>query len=141
MTFLRETDSIFRGIYNSIIEFEDKVLIGLLESGDLLFLFSENRNDVEYLSNRNAVMRARFHYRRRELDYWTLSINQQAEFGFYLPSRIIDMWQNQSFNRQAAIDIKTEMFSKVFVFVRNGELPFRILRIDEPWLNEIIRNE
>lgn len=140
-TFLRDTDSIFRDIYNSILEFENRVLIGLLESGDLLFLFSGGNNDVEYLTNRNTLMRARFHYQRRELDYWTLSINQQAEFGFYLPSRIIDMWQNQSFNRQAAIDIKAQMFSKVFVFVRNGELPFRILRIDEPWLNEINRNE
>lgn len=135
--FLRETDSIFRNINNSIQEFQNRVLIGLLESGDLLFLFSRGNNDVQYLSSRNSIMNARFHYRRREFDYWILSINQEAEFGFYLPSKIIEMWKDQNFDRQSAIDIKAEMFSKVFVFIRNGELPFRILRIDRHWLEEI----
>ena len=139
--FLRETDSIFKNIYNAILEFENRVIIGLLESGDLLFLISDNINDVEYFANRNAVMSARFHYRRRTLDYWTLSVNQEVEFGFYLPSRIIEMWREQSFDSQAAIDLKAELFSRVFVFVRNGELPFRILRIDRRWLNDINRNE
>lgn len=141
MRFLRETDSIFRNIYNAILEFENRVIIGLLESGDLLFLISDNNNDVEYFANRNAVMTARFHYRRRTLDYWTLSVNQEVEFGFYLPSRIVEMWRQQSFDSQAAINLKAELFSRVFVFVRNGELPFRILRIDSRWLNEINRNE
>lgn len=141
MRFLRDTDSLFRNIYNSILEFENKVVIGLLESGDLLFLISGNNNDVEYLSNRNAVMTARFHYQSRTLDYWTLNINQEVEFGFYLPTRIIKMWKEQSFDSQAAIDLKAELFSRVFVFVRNGELPFRILKIDRRWLNEINRNE
>lgn len=139
--FLRDTDSIFRNIYNSIIEFENRVVIALLESGDLLFLISGNNNDVEYLSNRNAVMTVRFHYRRRTLDYWTLNVNQEVEFGFYLPTRIIEMWKEQSFDSQAAIDLKTELFSRIFVFVKNGELPFRILRIDKRWLDEINRNE
>lgn len=141
ITFLRETESIFRNIYNSIIEFENRVLIGLLESGDLLFLISDNNNGVGYFANRNAVMTARFHYTRRTLDYWTLCVNQEVEFGFYLPSRIIEIWKEQSFDSQAAISLKADLFSRVFVFVRNGELPFRILRIDRRWLNEINRGE
>jgi hypothetical protein len=140
-TFLRDTDSIFKNIYNSILEFENRVLIGLLESGDLLFLISDNNNNVEYLSDRDTVMTARFHYQRRTLDFWTLSVNQEAEFGFYLPSRIIEMWKEQSFDSQAAINLKAELFSRVFVFVKNGELPFRILKIDSRWLNEINGNE
>ena len=139
--FLRETDSTFRNIYNAILEFENRVIIGLLESGDLLFLISKNNNHVEYFAKRNAVMTARFHYRRRTLDYWTLSVNQEVEFGFYLPSIIIEMWRDQSFDRQAAIDLKAELFLRVFVFVRNGEQPFRILRIDRRWLNDINSNK
>ncbi|MDX6748107.1 hypothetical protein SHK09_15020 [Polaribacter sp. PL03] len=140
-SFLTETDSIFKNIYDSIIEFENRVLIGLLESGDLLFLISNNDNGVDYISNRNSVMTARFHYHRRTLDFWKLNVNQQVEFGFYLPSRIIEMWKEQSFDSQAAINLKAELFSRVFVFVKNQELPFKILKIDSRWLNDINQNE
>ena len=140
-TFLRETDSIFRNIYNSIIEFENRVLIGLLESGDLLFLISNNNSNLEYISNRGSKMTASFHYHRKTLDNWTLRINQEVEFEFYLPSRIIEMWKEQSFDSQAAIDLKAQLFSRVFVFIKNGELPFRIIKIDKHWLNEINEND
>lgn len=137
--FLRDTNSIFKDIYDAINQFENRVLIGLLESGDLLFLISQGDNEMEYLRNRDITMRARFHYQRRELDYWILNINQEIRFGFYLPSRIIEMWREQSFDGEAAIYLKNQLFSRVFVFVRNGELPFRVLRIDEDWLNELNR--
>ena len=45
--------------------------------------------------------------------------------------------QRQGFDRIAAIHIKEEMFAKVFIFIRNAELPFRIINIDREWLREI----
>ena len=135
--FVIETDSIFKQIIDALSEFENRVLIGLLESGDLLFLFSPENNHAEYFVNHGISMNARFHYMRRELDYWLLSINEDIEYGFYLPKNIIQMWKNQNFDRQAAVNIKAEMFSKVFIFFRNTEIPFRILNIDREWLNEI----
>jgi hypothetical protein len=140
--FIMNEDSVFRNIYNSVEEFENRVLIGLLETGDMLFLISENgRADREILYRNNHILHAQFHYYRRELDYWTLTINQQANFGFYLPKSIIDIWARQGFDRRAAINIKEEMFAKVFIFIRNGELPFRILNIDREWLNGIYDNQ
>tara|TARA_R110000744_G_scaffold114988_1_gene215055 strand:- start:7360 stop:8382 length:1023 start_codon:yes stop_codon:yes gene_type:complete len=138
--FLRDTDSIFKNIYDSIVEFENKVIIGLLESGDLLFLISNNGNGLGYISNTNTVMTARFHYQRNTLYNWTLLIDQEIEFEFYLPLRIIEMWKEQSFDGQAAIDLKSNLFSRLFVFVKNTELPFRILKIDRSWLNGINEN-
>lgn len=140
-TFLNEEESIFQTIYNSFLEFENRVVIGLLESGDMLFLISENGNERDYLQNRTMTMNARFHYVRRELDYWTLSINQEIEFGFYLPARIIEMWRNQKFELEAAVEIKGELFSKVFIFVRNDRFPFRIVRIEREWLENLNENQ
>ncbi len=139
--FIENTDSVFKTIYDAFLEFENRVLIGLLESGDLLFLFDQNNNAIEYISANNFSLDAQFHYRRRQIDYWSLSINNQVEFGFYLPSNIVAMWKSQNFEKQAALDIKSQMFSKVFVFTKYGELPFRILTIDRQWLNEIITND
>jgi len=141
LNFIEEPGTIFNRIYNSVVEFENRVLIGLLESGDLLFLFSQDNHAIEYISNNQINLTTQFHYIRRELDYWSLSVNQEVDFGFYLPSNIVEMWKNQNFDRQAAVDIKTQMFSKVFVFIKNGELPFRILNIDRRWLNEIGEND
>lgn len=141
LRFIENTDSVFKTIYDAFLEFENRVLIGLLESGDLLFLFDQNNNAIDYISDNHFSLNAQFHYRRRQIDYWSLSINNNVEFGFYLPSNIVAMWKSQNFEKQAALDIKSQMFSKVFVFTKYGEIPFRILNIDRQWLNEININE
>ena len=51
LKFIREKDSIFKEIYNALREFENRVLIGLLESGDLLFLFAENDFSLREFNN------------------------------------------------------------------------------------------
>lgn len=135
--FSSQTDSHIRTILNSFLEFENRVLIGLLESGDLLFLFSDADFNREIFADRNIILNARFHYTRRELDHWTLTINENINFGFYLPNRIVQMWKEQNFDKQAAINIKQELFSRVFIFVRDTNLPFRIVNIDRQWLDEI----
>jgi hypothetical protein len=140
-TFTRQTNSHIRTILNSFYEFENRVLIGLLESGDLLFLFTNEDFNREIFSQRNRL-EAQFHYRRRELDFWTITINQTNEFGFYLPNNIISMWKEQNFDKQVAINLKEAFFSKVFIFIRNNtDLPFRIINIDRQWLNEINNNQ
>lgn len=135
--FIENTDSIFKEIYDSFLEFEKKVLVGLLESGDLLFLFSESENPIERLSGNDFTYTAQFHYQKRQIDYWSLRINQNLEFGFFLPQNIVAMWKNQNFEKEAAINIKNQLFSKVFIFTGIGEIPFRIINIDRQWLNEI----
>lgn len=138
--FIENNDSIFKTIYDAFLEFENRVLIGLLESGDLLFLFDQNGSAIEHISRNQFSLLARIHYRRKQIDYWSLSINDNVEFGFYLPSNIMAMWKSQNFEKQAAVDIKYQMFSKVFIFTKYGDIPFRILNIDRHWLNEISSN-
>lgn len=135
--FTRHTNSHIREILNSFYEFENRILIGLLESGDLLFLITNYNFNREIFFQVNRL-EAQFHYRRRELDYWTLIINQRNELGFYLPNNIIAMWKEQDFDKQVAINLKEQFFSKLFIFTRNNtDLPFRIVNIDRQWLNEI----
>lgn len=138
--FAEETDSHFRTILNSFNDFEDRVIIGLLESGDMLFLISEEGINREFLQGSNPL-NAQFHYTRggdAELDFWTITINQTLNLGFYLPDRIVQMWKEQNFDKQAAINLKEELFSRIFIFIQNNNnLPFRIVNIDREWLNTI----
>lgn len=137
--FTRETDSHIRTILKSFYQFEKEIFIGLLESGDMLFLFSNSKNAREQLLDRERLF-AQFHYKLRTLDYWTIRINKKLEFSFYLPSRIIEIWRDQNFNSQAALNLKQELFSRLFLFIKNNsdtELPFRIVDIDRKWMTEI----
>jgi hypothetical protein len=107
----------------------------------MLFLFSNTENPSHQLLNGQRLF-AQFHYERRKLDFWTITINN-LEFGFYLPRRIIEIWRNHNFNEKEAINLKQEFFSKIFLFIRNNyeiELPFKIVNIDRQWLNKINEN-
>ncbi|QEC44567.1 hypothetical protein [Pseudobacter ginsenosidimutans] len=138
--FAEEKDSHFRTILNSFTHFENRVIIGLLESGDMLFLISDEDINRGLLRGNNQL-NAQFHYLRggdAQLDFWTITINQTLKLGFYLPDRIVQMWKEQNFDKQIAINIKEELFSKVFIFIQNNNsLPFRIVNIDREWLNSI----
>lgn len=138
--FTEEIDSHFRTILNSFNHFENRVIIGLLESGDMLFLISNEGINREFLRGNNQL-NAQFHYMRggnAELDFWTITINQMLNLGFYLPDRIVQMWKEQNFDKQVAINLKEELFSKVFIFIQNNNnLPFKIVNIDREWLNTI----
>lgn len=133
--FLENTESIFKEIYDEFLEFENRVLVGLLESGDLVFLIDHRNNAIDYLSGDRDLFSAQFHYEKRDRSYWRLNVDDQVEFGFYLPENVIAMWRSQNFDKQAALDIKAQMFSKVFVFNRSGDIPFRLIKIDREWLN------
>lgn len=135
--FAQQTSSHMREILNSLNDFENRIVIGLLESGDLLFLITDDNFNREIFFQ-DIRLDAQFHYRRRELDYWTITINQRNELGFYLPKNLIAMWKEQNFDKQVAINLKEQYFSKLFIFTDNNtDLPFRIINIDRQWLNEI----
>lgn len=139
--FATQTITLIKDILESLIEFEHRVLIGLLESGDMLFLFGNNDTNQEKLRNANRALKAQYHYRTNQVDSWTLSItlnNETLDFEFYLPKRILEMWESQNLDKKAAIDLKQKFFSKMFIFIRNDELElsFRVINIDEEWLNE-----
>lgn len=136
-TFLRERESKFKEINDGILEFQSRVFVGLLESGDLLFLLSEENGSLDVILSEYQPLTATFHYERRERDFWRLTIQKGISLGFYLPVSIMEMWKNQNFEKMAAIEIKSAMFSKVFIFTRQGEYPFRIVNINREWLDEI----
>ena len=139
---IHEKDSYIGDILNSFYKFENRVIIGLLESGDMLFLFANTDNLRDTLLDKRRL-NAQFHYYYKKLDYWIITINEEIKLGFYLPRRIVEIWRDQNFDTQAAIKIKEKLFSKVFLFIKNDndeELPFKILNIDRQWLNRISEN-
>jgi hypothetical protein len=142
-------------ILGDIVTFSNTVIrysyIGLLETGDIVFLFARTRAEENILNQQNglATLKAEIHWFSDRPNVWSLTVyNQQnrdnrTEFDFYVPNRIFDHWKQFNLDKSVALDIKQEFFSKVFVFNQrnNPEAPFSIINIDREWLENIRENQ
>ena len=125
--------------------------VGLLETGDMVFLFARSKSEANILNQLNGftALKAKIHWSTDRPNVWTLTVyndqnrDQQTDFYFYVPERIFNHWKNYNLDKIAALDIKQEFFSRIFVFNQqnNLEVPFSIINIDREWLEQIRTNE
>jgi hypothetical protein len=123
---------------------------GLLETGDMVFLFEKNRSPQNILSHNNGInnLQAEIYWNQNQPNVWTLSVynvndsTQKTDFDFYVPTRIFNHWKQYNLDKHVALDIKQKFFSKVFVFngKDNPSMPFTIINIDEEWLKRVAIN-
>lgn len=121
--------------------------VGLLETGDMVFLFASSQASDNILNKQNsfASLKAEIHWFTKRPNVWRLSVyntnerQQKTDFDFYVPKRIFNHWKTFNLDKSAALNIKQEFFSKVFVFNQsnNPEVPFSIINIDREWLDKI----
>jgi hypothetical protein len=148
-TYLERDTKVGRIItaFNEII---DRLFVGIIESGDLIFLFAQNENAASRLLNSGttARLKGQIHYSPNRPDLWILTVapdylNQVTEFHFFVPDMIMDLWGEYNLDREKAVEIKGEFFSKIFVFNRGirPDLPFFIINIDREWLNQVRERE
>ncbi|MET6995893.1 hypothetical protein [Chitinophaga defluvii] len=137
-----------------IVKFSNDVLqysyVGLLESGDMVFLFARSQTKDNILKRRQgdgriSLFKAEIHWFSSKPNVWRLTVmnqwnrEQNTEFDFYLPKRIFSHWKEFNLDKSVALDIKQEFFSKIFVFNQrnNPEAPFSIINIDKQWFDNI----
>ena len=137
--FTIETESHIKTIIQSFRRFENRVIIGLLESGDMVFLISETDIDFNYFMA-HRVLNGQYHYSINENStFWEIEINNHLRLHFYLPDRIVNLWREQNYNAQTALALKQRWFFKMFIFFGNNyNDSFRIVNIDQEWLERII---
>lgn len=119
--------------------------VGLLETGDMVFLFAHSHSEDNILNQQNgfASLKAEIHWFNDRPNVWRLTVynrrqnNYQTDFDFYVPNRIFNHWKTFNLDKSAALDIKQQFFSKIFVFNQrnNPEAPFSIINIDREWLD------
>lgn len=139
-----QRDSIIGEIIRNFESVLDRSFIGLIETGDLIFLFAENDNNN--ILSQQAIfegVRAQIHYSRQQPNVWILDLidgNRNSEFKFFVPDRIMKMWKEFSLDKTVAINLKEQFFSRIFIFTRqqdNRRLPFIAVNIDQEWLDNI----
>lgn len=138
-----------RNIIGDIITAANVVInysyVGLLETGDMVFLFARTPNNILNEQMGFASLKAEIHWSDNRPNLWWLTIfnperqDQRTEFDFYVPKRIFNHWEKFNFDRSVALDIKQQFFSKIFLFNQrnNPETPFSIINIDREWFDRV----
>ena len=120
--------------------------VGLIETGDIIFLFANDNNSFEVLDEIAEFnnLRGRLHFYQDQEDVWYLEllqpgINQGPEFKFFVPDRIMRQWSEFSLNRGVAVNLKQQYFSRIFIFrgQQNNSLPFMVVNPDQEWLQTV----
>jgi len=132
---------------NDVLEYS---YVGLLETGDMVFLFSSARTENNILNREYGYqivssLKAEIHWFSDRPNVWKLTVysqgnrDQTTDFDFYVPKRIFSSWKEFNLDKSAALDIKQNFFSKIFVFNKrnNPEMPFSIINIDREWLERV----
>jgi len=130
--------------FNNII---NRLFVGIIESGDLVFLFAQNEDAAYRLLDLGRLNGLKGQIHRDDPlkpDLWRLTVtsdrqtNNNVEFDFLLPQMIMSLWKEYNLDKAKAIQIKEEFFSRIFIFNRGirPELPFFIINIDREWLEQ-----
>lgn len=144
LTFLKSDN-----IIGDIVTFANTTInysyAGLLETGDMVFLFARSRSEDNILNQINGFtgLKAEIHWSSDRPNVWKLTVynsrnqEQRTDFDFFVPNRIFRHWKQFNLDKAVALDIKQEFFSKIFVFNNrnNPEVPFSIINIDRQWLD------
>lgn len=140
-------------IIGDIVKFANTAInfsyIGLLETGDMVFLYARTMSENNILNQNYGLrnLKAEIHWMSDRPNVWRLTVSDNnrrestTDFDFFVPKRIFNYWKQFNLNKSRALDLKEEFFSKIFVFnSRNTELPFTIINIDQEWLNTAREN-
>ena len=95
------------------------VSIGVLETGDLLFLYTQNSENQSILKN-NMTLEAEIHWWVEKPSIWVLTIydpkdhEKRIMYEFYLPEIFFKDWEKYNHDKAMAIKMKEDFFSKIF---------------------------
>lgn len=133
-------------LINRINEEIKHIYVGVLDTGELLFLKSINvsENLFSYEFSRQHTHKARLYFDTENQTSWELELTEYPDkrFSFYLPRSIISVWAKYGMDRRSAINIKQQFFSNIYLFKKNNlnEIPIIRLQIDQGFLNELLMN-
>jgi hypothetical protein len=139
-----EQDNVVGQIIRSFNELINQSFVGLLESGDIIFLFADSTR--AYLTIRQLDsfqnIQGRLHFDEETPDIWTLALrtgDTRSTFSFHVPHRIMLQWGEFNLDKIEAPNLKETYFSRIFIYTGrlHGSLPFLLVNLDLEWLGGV----
>jgi len=144
-----ETDLVIGRILREFERTVSNFMIGLLETGDLLFLFSTSQNPRAVVSEMQSFSNneARIHYGSDNPTRWELvirnygALNRSLRLEFNVPYSLLNQWYKFDLDKTAGYNLKYEFFSRIFIFFNRFSsygLPFTLIHLDSNWINDLL---
>lgn len=106
---------IFREFIKEIRSFQEKIVIGLLEDGTMLFMIKNEQDNLTQALNTTYNDGCEIYW-SNEIDAWELR-DGLLSYSFELPKEIYREWvEAAEEQRRAAVQIKQAYFSKIVLF-------------------------
>lgn len=129
--------------YIEEIEFiESRITIGLLEDGTLLFLLQAGQEENSLYRPQMGEDGCTIHWNHENDSAWVLH-NRGTVYHFELPREIYSQWiRTESEQRQHALKIKRDYFSKIVLFNRSRthDEDIRVIKLSEEFLRHAVNN-
>lgn len=142
------TDNVIGDIVSFTNSLISLVFVGVLETGDLVFLYPSTPNGARIFREISQFtgLIAEIHYYEGNENVWRILVHsrnnlaQSVEFQFFIPRSIFIYWQKYNLDKRKALNIKQRFFSKIFVFTNdlNNDLPFSVIELNQDWIENLI---
>lgn len=129
--------------YIEEVEFiENRITIGLLEDGTILFLLQANQEETRLYAPEIQTDGCTIHWHRGDDSTWVLS-NRGTVYHFELPREIYRQWERtEGQQRRDALRIKQDYFSKIVLFhkTHNEVENIQIIRLSRQFMDRAERS-
>lgn len=121
-----------------------KVYVGILESGEIIFLRrdSVDTNEDILSNNYTGLLTAQIRWRDGNRERWEIRFNgSPTPYYFYLPKEIAKSWKAYNDVRAGALELKQQNFARFFIFNKGSDnmgYPFKLVTLDNEWLRSFI---
>ncbi|MFH1367670.1 MAG: hypothetical protein ABII64_00960 [Elusimicrobiota bacterium] len=130
-------------VFNEFVISSNKLfrnaLIGILDTGDIIFIHNHNRDT--FFNQRAQQTNINIHW-SSESKYWMIKPQEIGEWKltFELPEQLFNEWSETNYDRAEAINMKENNFSNIYLFaVKNGRFWFHILKLSQAFLDNARR--
>lgn len=136
--FLSDHDSYFKEILDACSSRLNNTFFGLIESGSIITIVAEDQSSINYIRDSNELtLFAKYRYDNNIPYLWEVEFENQSKLKFFLPKEITKTWSNSNYENTTAREIKRNNFDKLIIFTGNEYIPFKILRLDRNWLDNL----
>ena len=132
----------WRAYIEEIELIEERITIGLLEDGTLLFLLRAEQEESRVYASEIREDGCTIHWYRENDSTWVLN-NHGMVYHFELPKEIYRQWERtEGEQRQHALRIKRDYFSKIVLFNRRGphDEDIQIIKLSEEFMRRAERS-
>ncbi|MEB3359043.1 MAG: hypothetical protein VKK04_20120 [Synechococcales bacterium] len=139
--------SAFNRLARKLSSVEEQIIVGSMESGEILFLVANSttkNNLLELQLSNSSIIRCDIYYEDNS-EKWRLVIpeipgKEELTLDFVLPYYFFQAWANSSFDESFAIDMKEDLMKNITLYTIIHERVVVIrMYLGESWLREMRR--